>query len=132
MKDQKDSLDNSSEITNLTDTDQLGESPSEILPEEPPVPATTRSRKLLRLPKPKTFFVGFAILLSLSLAVSANLQAFMHTQTYTAQDILADGYLDQDFSLLNATADDTYFKVHESVRTVALFYAAAADPKTIL
>ncbi|KKR78225.1 MAG: hypothetical protein UU22_C0028G0015 [Parcubacteria group bacterium GW2011_GWA2_40_8] len=110
----------------------VGESPNEISPEEPPVPSIIRSRKLLRLPKPKTFFMGFAILLSLSLAVSANLQAFMHTHTYTAQDILADGYLDQDFSLLNATADDTYFKVHESVRTVAIFYAAAADPKTIL
>ncbi len=132
MDDQKDSLEDSSEIINSTDTEQLGESSDESLAEEPPVPPTMRSRKLLRLPKPKTFLVGFAILLSLSLAVSANLQAFTHTHTYTAQDVLADGYLDQDFSLLNVTADDTYFKAHESVRTVAIFYAAASDPKTVL
>ncbi len=117
-------------VTQPSGSDPLLGSSQDSPPEEPTPVADSAKRR--RLPGRKTLFVGFSLLLSLSLAVSANLQAFTHTHTYTPQDILSDGYLDHDFALLSSVADDTYAQIHESVRTIAVFYASAEDPKTVL
>jgi len=97
-----------------------GESAEDSLTEKPVLTSTNKKR---RWPSLKTVAVVVVVALVAGVAADANWRARTHTHTYSIADIFADGRLDQDYTMLNATADETYAITRQSVRIIVVGYA---------